>query len=157
MSANTKLTYDYLQGGTQDRKLVLGTISCRLYGSNQSFDDRAAKLPLHQIKQSSDTKTGVTTISGFVQSDLTYFEPQVAWEDRTADKSASNWPVDNKGESLCVSIYCDGETKKPVVEYREHRLLRADSEQPQAEATKLVQPSCPMTLMLSMSVSSRAR
>ena len=113
----SSLSYEYSRGAGKDRH-ALGSIECAIYASAEDYDDGAARLPIYQITQSHDAKSGVTTVSGFIESDLQYFEPQLAWEDMTSDGSSPKWPECSKEEGLCITIYCDGETKKPVVEYR---------------------------------------
>lgn len=113
----SKFRYEYSVREGKNETL-LGTITCTLFGSDEPYDDAAGRVPIYQMKHSHDAKSGLTTVSGYAESDLDFFEPQLSWEGSTINSSSHQWPKNDKGESLCVSIYCDGEVKKPVVEYR---------------------------------------
>lgn len=112
----------HLRFRSQDGR-QLGTISCRLYSSDKPFDDNGGKLEMYGINRSYAANSGVSTVSAFVASELEFFELHVSWGDKTADKTQKLWPRRPHGGSLCISMYCDGETKRPVVEYREFALM----------------------------------
>jgi hypothetical protein len=114
---SSSFTYDYCEKSA-GRDYLVGEISCSIFGSDKSFDDLARPLPIYGPLRSIDSKTGLTTFTGYISSDLPFFEPDLVWKDATYDHTAPLWGNDTP---LCISVFVDGETKHPIIEYRESR------------------------------------